>query len=133
MIEFNVYVPTVVKENLPYKNLEQISYNIKFSVKIFGKLFMDVSDFPIYDFVSFALWWVGRSKKSFEYMREGIDSQPWLRFSVVSEDAVQISSPYQKFAFDGLISKKEIINALEKIESDIRPSDEWYAQFASLR
>ena len=132
MMVFKATVPEEVRENLPYKNFEYITHGINLKIEISGKTFLEVSDFPVYDFVSAALWWTKHCKRKFQYQRQGMDDISWISFDVATCDEIHISSPYQKFDCTETVSLNDIKEALNQLEADIRPSEKWYAQFGSL-
>ena len=82
------------------------------------RIFFDEPDFPVLEFLNYAIEWKDKSSLPFKYSSIETDDNPLICF-LYENDMLRISSPWQKFHCETLFSVEEVIEAITVLLADI--------------
>ena len=114
MIQFAVKLDQGQVKKIPSSYPKLAKYESEFMILIDGRVFFDEPNFPVLEFLKYAIKWKEHADFSFEYCSIETEENPLIVFSPMNENWV-ISSPWQKFTCQTLFTTKELICAIDAL------------------
>lgn len=118
MLQFRVEPKQHRIKKLPSTYPALLEYESRLTILIDDKVFFDEPNFPVLEFLKYAIAWEKNSNLPFEYSSIETEENPLISF-VHENDMLRISSPWQKFHCRQFFHKEEVIDAITVLLADI--------------
>jgi hypothetical protein len=118
MLQFRVESNQHPIKKIPHSYPALLEYETRLTILIDNKIFFDEPDFPVLEFLRYAIEWKKNTDLTFKYSSLETEDNPLLSF--LSENGMfRISSPWQRFQCHKLFHKKEIVDAISALLNDV--------------
>ena len=118
MIQFVVKLARGHIRKIPSTYPALIEYESRFKIIIDNKIFFDDPNFPLFEFLKYAVEWEKNPNGSFEYRSIETEDNPLIFFSY-ENSKFRVFSPWQKFECQLLFTKKDIIDAINTLLTEV--------------
>ena len=118
MLQFRVEPQQPKIKKIPSSYPALLEYETRLTILIDDEIFFDEPDFPVLEFLKYAIEWEKNASFSFRYNSIETEENPLICF-LYENDLLRISSPWQKFHCKTLFRIEEIINAITGLLNNI--------------
>lgn len=118
MLQFRVKPQHPKIKEIPSSYPALLGYETNLTILIDNEIFFDEPDFPVLEFLKYAIEWKENASFPFRYNSIETEENPLISFSY-ENDMLRISSPWQKFHCKTLFRVEEIIDAITVLLADI--------------
>ena len=118
MLQFKVEPKHQKIKKIPHTYPSLIEYESRLTILIDDEVFFDEPNFPLLEFLKYAIDWGKKTDLPFEYNSIETEDNPLIRF-LHKDNMLCISSPWQKFHCRQLFHKEEVLDAITALLADV--------------